>query len=103
MQGCGEPSPGRESSRIALSLMQLLRMRSLRHFYENVRFPDFDEEFNNNLNVQPYVPILDDNFTPDEITTQITRMDSDKACGPDGISPGVFKSLPMNWVMFITA
>ena len=30
-------------------------------------------------------------------------MDSDKACGPDGISPGVFKSLPMNWVMFITA
>lgn len=28
---------------------------------------------------------------------------ADKACGPDGIAPGVFRLLPAQWLLHITA
>ena len=46
--------------------------------------------------------MLDDTITTDEVALQIRKMNADKACGPDGITPGVFKLLPANWLVILT-
>ena len=47
------------------------------------------------------IPLLDDPITPQEVVAQIARVKPDKACGPDGVPPGVFKLLPPNWILCI--
>lgn len=47
-------------------------------------------------------PDLDDLNTPDEVCVQVDQIKADKTCGPDGIAPGVFKVLPIQWLMTIT-
>ena len=51
----------------------------------------------------PNVPILDDPVVPDEVINQIGRMKSVKSCGADGIPPGIFKLLTLQWIMLITS
>lgn len=48
------------------------------------------------------IPLLDDPITPQELEKQVTHLKPDKACGPDGIPPGVFKILPPIWLICIT-
>ncbi len=45
------------------------------------------------------VPILDNFITCDEVQRQINKMKPNKACGPDGISPGVLSMLPAQWIV----
>lgn len=45
------------------------------------------------------IPILDDPITVHEVEQQIQRMKRDKACGPDGLTPGVFSMLPPHWIL----
>ena len=47
-------------------------------------------------------PILDDNITPLEVKQQIDMLKSDKASGPDGVSPGILKILPAEWILLFT-
>ena len=49
-----------------------------------------------------YVPILDDPISPVEVDEGIASMKANKAAGVDGISPGVLKLLPAQWIIFFT-
>ena len=40
------------------------------------------------------IPILDDPISPGEVNAQIEKIKPNKACGPDGLSPGIFSLLP---------
>ena len=48
------------------------------------------------------IPVLDDNFTPFEVTEQINKLKSNKSCGPDGIPPGIYKLLNNEWILLLT-
>ncbi len=48
------------------------------------------------------IPILDDPISCEEVNTQIKNMKPNKACGPDGVPPGIFRSLPAHWLVLIT-
>ena len=47
------------------------------------------------------IPVLDEQISVAEVQEQIKRMHPDKACGPDGLPPGVFSLLPAQWVLAI--
>ena len=49
-----------------------------------------------------YIPILDDPIFPDEVITQIESLKPNKACGIDGIPPGILKLLNDEWILLIT-
>lgn len=74
---------------------------------------DFKTHFESVLNPSPAppppqigtdvtIPVLDDPISPQEVDCQIRKMKVDKACGPDGLTPGVFSLLPLHWVLTIT-
>lgn len=46
-----------------------------------------------------FIPVLDEEITPLEVENQIKYLKRDKACGPDGVSPGLFKMLPGAWIL----
>ena len=50
-----------------------------------------------------HIPILDDPITPIEISKNIKKLESDKASGTDGISPGLLKLLPFAWVLTLAS
>ena len=49
-----------------------------------------------------YIPILDDPFTPDEVSDCIKDLKSNKAPGVDGVPPGVLKFLSVHWLLLVT-
>ncbi len=55
----------------------------------------------NDISTDVQIPILDDPITPAEICDQIKKMKVDKACGPDGVSPGIFSLLPAHLILTI--
>ena len=55
------------------------------------------------INEAPYIPITDDPFTPMEIQEAIKMTRGNKSGGVSGISPGVLKLLPVNWILFLTS
>ena len=49
------------------------------------------------------VPMLDDPFDPDEVVQVIDKqVKPNKSAGPDGLSPALFKLLPVQWVITLT-
>ena len=48
------------------------------------------------------IPVLDNPIIPEEVSIQIRKAKPNKGIGTDGIPPGLFKILPVNWVVFIT-
>ena len=49
------------------------------------------------------VPMLDDPFDPDEVAQVIDKqVKPNKSAGPDGLSPALFKLLPVQWVITLT-
>ena len=74
---------------------------------------EFKAHFENVLNPSPpppplnivgevTIPVLDDPISPAEVERQIKKLKVDKACGPDGLTPGVFTMLPAQWLVVIT-
>ena len=57
----------------------------------NVRGMNFDES--------PCIPILDDPLHINEVSECIKEIKSNKACDLNGISPGIFKYLPLKWII----
>lgn len=47
------------------------------------------------------IPVLDEPISPLEVQNQIKRMKVNKACGPDGIPPGVFSLMSPQWLVTI--
>ena len=54
-----------------------------------------DEDMQSFVNV----PILDDLITVEEVQSEIKKIKADKACGPDGVPPGVLRMLPVEWLL----
>ena len=50
----------------------------------------------------PHIPILDDPINADEVQKCINDMKPNKACDANGISPSVYKYLPITWVVSFT-
>ena len=56
----------------------------------------------NEFHTDVTIPVLDDPISPNEVQIQIKKLKGNKACGPDGVPPGVFKILPIEWVLYIS-
>ena len=52
-----------------------------------------------NVNTAPYVPVLDDPFSPNELETVTMALNSGKSYS--GICPGIVKVLPVSWFIYI--
>ena len=51
------------------------------------------------VNTEVTIPVLDELISPAQIKQQVRKMKVDKACGPDGLPPGVFSLLPAQWMV----
>ena len=49
-----------------------------------------------------YMPITDDEITPNEVIQELSKLKTNKAAGPDGIPPGIMKWLPVEWLLLMT-
>ena len=58
--------------------------------------------YNDDLWHDVYIPVLDDPMLPQEVQDQVKRLKCNKACGPDGVPPGIFKLLPPAWIVTVT-
>ena len=47
------------------------------------------------------IPVLDDEVSPMEVDHCIRSLKTDKATGPDGVAPGLFRHLPAQWIILI--
>ena len=48
------------------------------------------------------IPVLDSVITDDDVKRQINKLKPYKACGPDGISPGLISLLPAEWIVILS-
>ncbi len=74
-----------------------------KHFYEDLRGTATSSHVDQCRDVTVSIPVLDDLISPGEVSAQVDHIKADEACGPDGIPPGVFKLLPVQWLMIITS
>ena len=74
-----------------------------KHNYEQLYNPDGITQLDIDENSDVYIPIIDDPVQPDEVMYVVNhQLNPNKSCGPDGISAGIFKLLPIDVIMFIT-
>ena len=75
-----------------------------KQFYESNFCPPDDLPLNDyDFTTDVYIPVLDDPITPLELQQQSKLLKSDKACGPDGVPPGIFKIIPAQWIVFLSS
>lgn len=63
--------------------------------HNNVRLSDCD------FTINVLIPILDEPISPIEIQKQAKCLKPDKASGPYGVSPGIYKILPGQWFLLL--
>ena len=63
---------------------------------------EIENTFENANPNEVYIPILDDPIAEREVTDDIQDIKANKAPGPDGIPPGVFRLMNASWILFIT-
>ena len=72
-------------------------------FFEAVYNPQSHENFDiNEFITNVTVPILDDAIQVNEVVAECNNMKPNKSCGPDGLSPGVLRLLPAQWILTIS-
>ena len=76
-----------------------------KHFYEsNINLLSNNSHvLNVDIENNVSIPVLDNLFTPLEVSNQIDNMKADKSSGLDGIPPGVYKLLTPAWIILITS
>ncbi|XP_068228044.1 uncharacterized protein [Palaemon carinicauda] len=70
-----------------------------KEYFKNVLNTEENSLLDENIQSFVNVPILDDHITLGKVQSQINRIRPDKACGPDGVSLGVLKLHPMEWLL----
>ena len=66
------------------------------HLYNQMEdAPVEDEDY------RTYIPSLDDPIAEREVRAATMKLKGDKACGPDGISPAIFKMMSIQWILCI--
>lgn len=63
--------------------------------------PNVDDLEIDTSDINVTMPVLDGEISLAEVESQIRKLKNDKAGGPDGICPGVFKLLPVQWITTI--
>lgn len=76
--------------------------QEFKEFYEEVLNPTVADNLDDGNHLPVNIPILDDQISQEEVQKQIDNIKLDKACGPDGVSPGVLKLLTGQWLLIIT-
>ena len=69
------------------------------HFDELFNPTDIPDLHIDDFNQGIYVPVLDDPIVPEECVNQTNKLKPNKGSGPDGIPPGIFKVLPVQWIL----
>lgn len=69
------------------------------HFEKLLNPPDVENLDNDVPESAPYIPILDDPFTPSELDQALCNMNTNKSYS--GLCPGVVKNLPVLWLSFL--
>jgi hypothetical protein len=78
--------------------------QAFKEHYENLLFNPDKEDINTcDTTTCPNIPVLDDPISVREVQDAISRLKPNKSCGPDGISPGILRLLPVTWILYITA
>lgn len=73
-------------------------------FFENMFNPPEVPPINcDMISTHVEIPLLDSEITREEVQMCINKLRADKASGPDGICPGIFKVLPIQWLLCITS
>ena len=50
-----------------------------------------------------YIPVLDDPIDPNEVSYVLDKqLNANKSPGIDGLAPGLFKCLPVQWIVTLT-
>ena len=73
-----------------------------REFFESTLNDDCAQLNSEEYHTDVHVPVLDNPFSPIEVSDKLDDLDSNKACGIDGVSPGVFRMLPDEWIIIVT-
>ncbi len=76
-------------------------MKNFIFFYESFMNPTNNVPVTLETDAITTIPVLDDPLSSDEVVSQINQIKSDKACGPDGVPPGILKLLPAQLVLQI--
>ncbi len=71
------------------------------YFETNFNTPDNVKLTDCDFSTYVSMPLLDDLINPLEIQQQVKQLKPDKASGPDCLSPGVVKLLPVQWIMYM--
>ena len=70
-----------------------------KYSYESMSETHSSLQFNDLGNIS--IPILDNPITENEVLREAKCMNSNKACGLDGVTPGIFKLLPGQWLLLL--
>ena len=72
-----------------------------RQHFENLLDPSHLRNVDESVDLEcaPYIPVLDDPFTPEELTTVISTMKKNKSY--IGICPGLISTFPYNWCIYL--
>ncbi len=69
--------------------------------FEDILNPHVSNHDDTEVTTDVTIPVLDEQISAVEVQEQMKRMHPDRACGPDGLPPGVFSLLPVQWVLTI--
>ena len=73
-----------------------------KEFFEQILNPvDVEEPNLLELQTDVSIPLLDEPISVWEVSQQVKRLKPNKACGPDGLAPGIFKVLPITWLVTV--
>ena len=73
-----------------------------KHYEKLLNPPGPQDGVLNEPQEEKYVPVLDDEITPNELEAQIKKLHADKAPGCDGIWSGLLKHLCDDWIILLT-
>ena len=72
------------------------------HYYETLLATTSYDSLSYTPDTPRYIPVLDSPISPEEVDNSIKRLKANKACGIDGVAPGLLKLLNEEWIIFIT-
>lgn len=76
-----------------------------KNYFENLLSENQEESLVQTQEIynEVYIPILDNNITMEEVNKVIqTQLKSNKASGPDNVTPALLQMLPVSWLIFLT-
>ena len=84
-------------------IMQRPGDAEFQHHMEELLNPPDRDTWPSIDDTQPTISVLDDHFTVPEVEKVVKdQMIPNKSSGPDGVSPGIFRLFPIQWLVYLT-